>query len=107
MDPLDRITLNVGGVHYETTRTTLRARPSAYFATIPDDAEQAFIDRDGYIFSYILSYLRNGRIVFDVTDPVLSELLQLEADFFGMPRLSAAIARAACAQGSGDPGERQ
>mmetsp|Transcript_62096 Transcript_62096/g.111821 ORF Transcript_62096/g.111821 Transcript_62096/m.111821 type:complete len:900 (+) Transcript_62096:83-2782(+) len=60
-----KITLNVGGVRFATTRTTvmLRAGGSVLEEIIAgplDDDGEYFIDRDGQLFFHILSYLRDG-----------------------------------------------
>ncbi|TMS32208.1 hypothetical protein L596_000082 [Steinernema carpocapsae] len=74
------VRLNVGGSLYTTCRKTLlkdpnsifpqllaggdensAARHEAYFAVLNDGT--LFIDRDGPLFTYVLDYLRSGRLV--------------------------------------------
>ncbi len=62
------IDLNVGGVKYTTSKTTLsKYEDSMLYRMIctqlenKKDAEQRiFIDRDGQLFRYILNFLRDG-----------------------------------------------
>ena len=64
------ITLNVGGVKYQTTKTTLCSHAESIFAKIfggtfslkPSDDGSYFIDRNGKYFDHILDYLRNNRL---------------------------------------------
>ena len=52
----DRITLDVGGRHFATTRQTLLSVPNSIFHNmINDDNDHYFIDRDGGHFRYILN----------------------------------------------------
>jgi hypothetical protein len=79
-----RVTLNVGGVLYATSRTTLTRYPNSMFAAMfsgrfnndhvdacedsaPDTPSTGtnpayFIDRDGALFSHVLNYLRTGTL---------------------------------------------
>ena len=58
----DRITLDVGGRHFATTRATLLSTPDTLFQDIiTPDRNHFFIDRDGAHFRFILNYLRWGR----------------------------------------------
>ena len=55
----ERITLDVGGRHFATTRSTLKKMPNSLFDQILRDGKQNyFIDRDGGHFRYTLNYLR-------------------------------------------------
>jgi hypothetical protein len=60
------VKLSVGGIRYETTRSTLIADENSMLATMfsgrwmlpkTDDGYQ-LIDRDGSVFGYILNHLR-------------------------------------------------
>ncbi|CAG8721384.1 1386_t:CDS:2, partial [Racocetra persica] len=67
----ERIILNVGGVKYETYRSTLIAYPTTLLGTMFADRNKEllspvngehFIDRDGQLFRYILQFYRTGKI---------------------------------------------
>ncbi|CAG8454434.1 4262_t:CDS:2 [Acaulospora morrowiae] len=68
----ERIVLNVGGIRYETFRSTLVAYPETLLGTMfaernkemlhPTNGNEYFFDRDGYLFRYILQYYRTGKI---------------------------------------------
>ncbi|XP_031625520.1 BTB/POZ domain-containing protein KCTD12-like [Contarinia nasturtii] len=70
------IELNVGGVHYTTTRKTLTSDKNSRLAELFDENNQSsssfmkdakgryFIDRDGDTFRFILDYLRDDVIQF-------------------------------------------
>ena len=63
------IDLNVGGTYYSTTLDTLRSDPdsmlcamfSGRVGVLTDKDHRYFIDRDGNLFRYVLSFLRFGR----------------------------------------------
>ncbi|CAG8690010.1 11537_t:CDS:2 [Rhizophagus irregularis] len=69
----ERIVLNVGGVKYETYRSTLTAHPKTFLGTMfhprnqamlhPVNGNEYFIDRNGHAFHYIMEYYRTGNIV--------------------------------------------
>ncbi|RIA91422.1 hypothetical protein C1645_767613 [Glomus cerebriforme] len=68
----DRIILNVGGIKYETFRSTLTAYPDTLLGTMfsnrnkdmmhPTNGNEYFFDRDGYLFRYVLQYYRTGKV---------------------------------------------
>lgn len=96
-----RIYLNVGGTKFETSVPTLQADPSSLLShmVMPsspmkpysvDNIYSYFVDRDPKLFSFILSYLRNG------ADLPMSQLpkdlqllksIQMEAEFFNLRHL--------------------
>ena len=86
------IYLNVGGVYYATSRTTL-AMGGSFFSALESnleaDAWEVFIDRDPTHFRYVLNWLRGVRVVPE-DDQSLQELLW-EADFYGLTDLRTAI----------------
>lgn len=68
-------------------------RPSGFFYSLlsenePEEGERTFIDRDGFLFSYVLLYLRTGD--FSIEDHHLGNLKR-EADFYQLPNMSAKI----------------
>lgn len=98
------VELNVGGVHFSTTRTTLIGRAvephgtmlSAMFSRAPtslpsrlDRAGRVFIDRDGARFGCLLNYLRSGALT--GADAAMLDGLREEAAFFGLLRLVGAL----------------
>lgn len=80
---MSRCVIDVGGVHYETTDATRQRSPTLTATHIGPDGVY-FVDRDGLLFSYILQYLRIGRVICHY-DPVLFELLRIEAGYYGLP----------------------
>jgi hypothetical protein len=62
MDPSRRIRLNVGGRIFETTVKTLTCFPDSYFAIMLSGRwaveDTIWLDRDGDVFSHVLSFLR-------------------------------------------------
>jgi hypothetical protein len=73
MNSESRIIVNVGGVKYETFRSTLTAYPETFLGAmfhdrnssmlLPTNGNEYFIDRNGEIFKYILEFYRNGEIL--------------------------------------------
>jgi len=85
-----KVKLNIGGIRYETSVTTLAKDGTSMLAAMfsglyplsPDaDDGSIFIDRDGTHFRYILNYLRDGTFNPPQETPILRELLQ-EAEFY-------------------------
>ena len=62
----DRVVLNVGGIKYETYRSTLLKYPKTLLGTMfnsrnqdllkPENENEYFFDRNGYAFHYILEF---------------------------------------------------
>ncbi|XP_075887238.1 BTB/POZ domain-containing protein KCTD12.1 [Nelusetta ayraudi] len=85
------VELNVGGQVYVTRHKTLVAVPDSLLWTmfskkspreLPRDSKgRFFLDRDGFLFRYILDYLRDLNLVLPDYFPEKSRL-QREADFF-------------------------
>ena len=72
-----RVKLNVGGVKYETTLTTLTADGddsvlgsmfSGRHELHPDEDGEVFIDRDGKHFGHILNVLRDSSVAVNIND---------------------------------------
>ncbi|CAD5112514.1 DgyrCDS1727 [Dimorphilus gyrociliatus] len=94
----DWITLNVGGVKFMTTRTTLASRePESMFGCMfqhdrpftwkstTDDSNAFLIDRSPKYFEPILNYLRHGQLIFD--DGLSIEGVLEEARFYNIVSL--------------------
>ncbi|RHZ88201.1 hypothetical protein Glove_25g51 [Diversispora epigaea] len=101
----DRIVLNVGGIKYETYRSTLTAYPDTLLGTmfqernksllVPTNENEYFFDRDGLIFRYIIQFYRTGEIfwaeetnfIYEPTQNVYVNRreLELELDYFQVP----------------------
>ncbi|XP_053166801.1 BTB/POZ domain-containing protein KCTD12 isoform X2 [Hemicordylus capensis] len=108
------VELNVGGQVYVTRRgTVLSVRGSLLWrmfsqqeaAELPRDSKgRFFLDRDGFLFRYILDYLRDQELVLPERFPERSRL-QKEAEYFQLPdlvrRLAASSTAAATARFSG------
>ncbi|CAB4415948.1 unnamed protein product [Rhizophagus irregularis] len=73
--PEERIILNVGGIKYETYRSTLIAHPDTLLGTMfqernrslrnPNENGEYFFDRNSKAFHYIMEYYRTGQILWD------------------------------------------
>ena len=76
----DRITLDVGGRHFATTRGTLMNDGNSKLYTIAKEGKKHyFIDRDGAHFRYILNFLReNCNLSMDVLPRENRYLLELK-----------------------------
>ena len=94
-----RIVLDVGGMHFSTSRSTLTKYPESMLGimfsgrhdleTMQCKDGSFFIDRDGTHFRHVLNYLRDGEEVveyFPKSLDVLSELLR-EAKFYQLEGL--------------------
>jgi hypothetical protein len=91
------IGLNVGGMLYATTLTTLTQDPQSMLARmfsgnigLTQDANgNYFIDRDGTYFRYILNYLRDGALSY--YPPEIHDELLAEAKYYQIQSLIACL----------------
>ncbi|XP_061743511.1 BTB/POZ domain-containing protein KCTD12-like [Nerophis ophidion] len=93
----DIVELNVGGQVYVTRLDTLTAVPDSLLwakfsqsspEDLPKDSKgRFFFDRDGFLFRYILDYLRDSELFLPEFFKERRRL-QKEADFFRLPELS-------------------
>ena len=92
----DIVELNVGGVFYTTSLSTLRREGESLLGQIfngsskvkvqKDAKGKYFIDRDGVLFRYVLDYLRNQKIVLPENFHE-KERLKQEAEHYQIPNL--------------------
>ena len=96
------LSINVGGVVYTTTRSTLAKYPDSmlgtmfngkYVPTNCDNQGNYFIDRDGYMFRHVLNFLRSGRLCLPQGFKDF-DLLEAEADFYQIAPMISAIQEA-------------
>jgi len=89
------IELNVGGVFYATTLSTITSEPNSLLARTfstpgksmtKDTKGRFFIDRDGVLFRYVLDYLRNKVLTLPDSFHEYRRLKQ-EAVFYELPGL--------------------
>lgn len=106
------VELNVGGVFYTTTMTTLTKERESNLASIfteksssleRDAKGKYFLDRDGVLFRYVLDFLRNQALVLPEGFRERERLRQ-EAMFYGLPGLDKAITEHSYSSGSGKRG---
>ncbi|CAG8628966.1 1646_t:CDS:2 [Ambispora leptoticha] len=94
----ERIVLNVGGIMYETYRSTLTRYPDSFLGRMfhernrdmlhPTNGNEHFIDRNGLAFRFILEYYRTGKILWQENNNnggVTRRELEEELDFFQIP----------------------
>ncbi|XP_076657941.1 BTB/POZ domain-containing protein Ktl [Halictus rubicundus] len=92
------VELNVGGIFYTTTLTTLTRESNSHLAALfsgkvpveKDAKGRYFLDRDGVLFRYVLDFLRNQALVLPEGFRE-KERLKQEANFYGLPGLERAI----------------
>ncbi|XP_066515302.1 BTB/POZ domain-containing protein KCTD12.2 [Hoplias malabaricus] len=95
------VELNVGGQVYVTRRSTLLSVPDSLLGRMFGQQEPAelstdskgrfFLDRDGFLFRYILDYLRDGKLV--LPDYFRERAgLRREAEFFELRELARRLA---------------
>lgn len=90
-----RVKLDVGGVHFTTSLTTLMTEPDSMLAAMfsgrheleKDDDGRVFIDRDGELFKYVLQYLREGELDRFQLPSGVKQRLKREAAFYCLPKL--------------------
>ncbi|XP_042165083.1 BTB/POZ domain-containing protein KCTD16 [Oncorhynchus tshawytscha] len=94
----DVVELNVGGQVYYTRHATLVSTPNSLLGKIFSPKKDAtndlardpkgryFIDRDGFLFRYVLDYLRDKQVVLPDHFPEKGRLRK-EAEYFQLPDL--------------------
>ncbi|XP_030622259.1 BTB/POZ domain-containing protein KCTD16a [Chanos chanos] len=94
----DVIELNVGGQVYYTRHATLTSVPNSLLGKIFSSKKDSsndlardmrgryFIDRDGFLFRYVLDYLRDKHVVLPDHFPEKGRLKR-EAEYFQLPEL--------------------
>uniref|UniRef100_G3SXK2 Potassium channel tetramerization domain containing 8 n=1 Tax=Loxodonta africana TaxID=9785 RepID=G3SXK2_LOXAF len=87
------VELNVGGQVYVTKHSTLLSVPDSTLASmfspsrLPRDSRaRFFIDRDGFLFRYVLDYLRDKQLALPEHFPEKERLLR-EAEYFQLTDL--------------------
>nr|XP_040031018.1 BTB/POZ domain-containing protein KCTD16-like [Gasterosteus aculeatus aculeatus] len=97
--PSDVIELNVGGQVYYTRHATLSSFPNSLLGKLfsnrkgssndlsRDFRGRYFIDRDGFLFRYVLDYLRDKQVVLPDHFPERGRLKR-EAEYFQLPDLT-------------------
>eukprot|EP00112_Aurelia_sp_Birch-Aquarium-sp1_P025510 Seg851.1 transcript_id=Seg851.1/GoldUCD/mRNA.D3Y31 product="FH protein interacting protein FIP2" protein_id=Seg851.1/GoldUCD/D3Y31 len=97
-NPDESVKLNVGGVIFQTSHSTLLKEPGSVLAAIVTGGYEVakhkdgcyFIDRDATRFKHILNYLRDGEIPTKVVKE-MGEGLHAEAKFFGIRSLASVL----------------
>ncbi|KAM9795026.1 BTB/POZ domain-containing protein KCTD16-like [Neosynchiropus ocellatus] len=96
--PSDVLELNVGGQVYYTRHATLASFPNSLLGKLFSNKKGSsndlsrdlrgryFIDRDGFLFRYVLDYLRDKQVVLPDHFPERGRL-QREAEYFQLPEL--------------------
>eukprot|EP01114_Cavostelium_apophysatum_P013813 TRINITY_DN3434_c0_g1_i1.p1 TRINITY_DN3434_c0_g1~~TRINITY_DN3434_c0_g1_i1.p1 ORF type:complete len:326 (+),score=52.32 TRINITY_DN3434_c0_g1_i1:40-1017(+) len=87
----DKVKFNVGGTHFTTTVSTLELAEPSFFTSIvskrhnlkPEEDGSIFIDRNPTYFSYILDYLRTGKLLIPKKDHIREAVL-IEAEFYNL-----------------------
>ncbi|KAI9554124.1 hypothetical protein GHT06_019396 [Daphnia sinensis] len=104
------VELNVGGVHYTTTLSTLTRDPDSLLGQMfsgrwrsgqqpvlmRDSKGKYFIDRDGVLFRYTLDFLRNQKLTLPENFHECERLKQ-EADYFQMAEMRTTLLAATSA----------
>lgn len=89
MDGENRIILNVGGIRYETYKTTLKkiaatrlSRLTEALANYDPVLNEYFFDRHPGVFAQILNYYRTGKLHYPTN--VCGPLFEEELEFWGL-----------------------
>lgn len=91
MSKVETVKFNVGGQHYEVSRSFLSLHPNTMLAKSAseqwqrDPNKEIFIDRNGIIFSFVLDYLRDGKV--DLPCTVRKEAVMRELVYYGVENI--------------------
>ncbi|KAF4682368.1 Serine/threonine-protein phosphatase 2A activator [Perkinsus olseni] len=87
------VSFNVGGRIFQLAKSTLDKYPSTVLAVTVSDrwtngdvTSPIFLDRNPEAFAFVLDWYRNGRIVLPRNCPVSKAAVQMEIEYFGLPR---------------------
>jgi hypothetical protein len=86
----NRITLDIGGTKFATSKNTLLAFPNSYLAVMfsgvrdikAEEDGSFFIDRDPYVFRHILNFMRGHNFNLDRLTSQECEALEEDAEFY-------------------------
>nr|CAG8435807.1 11891_t:CDS:2 [Entrophospora candida]CAG8437867.1 12130_t:CDS:2 [Entrophospora candida] len=91
----EKVVLNIGGVKYETYRSTLEAYPDTFLGRMfqysnqellnPKNGNEYFFDRSGQLFHYIMQFYRTGKVYIDDQEASISKEIEIELDYFQIP----------------------
>jgi len=95
------IHLDIGGIKFSTSRSTLLADPNSMLAAMFGERHKInpafmnsdgtyFIDRDGTYFRYILNYLRDGEVDFPDDIHICKQILR-EAQYYSVQNLESLL----------------
>jgi len=86
---LEKITLDIGGQKFATSKTTLLSHKGSFFDAMltsgkwkPDTKGRYFIDRNPELFPVILDYLRTGKVTLKRYNYDVKDDLKTELDFY-------------------------
>ncbi|XP_032993475.1 BTB/POZ domain-containing protein KCTD16-like [Lacerta agilis] len=108
------VELNVGGQVYLTRHSTLLSVPNSLLWEMftpngaqplaRDSKNRVFVDRDGFLFRYILDYMRDRCLVLPENFPERGRLRR-EAEYFQLPELARTLAPETSWQDSDEEGQ--
>ena len=85
----NRVTLNVGGIRFETYKSTLRKIPATRLSKLTEALanydpllNEFFFDRHPGVFAQILNYYRTGKLHYPTN--VCGPLFEEELEFWGL-----------------------
>jgi hypothetical protein len=89
---IEKVYLNVGGVKYTTTVSTLLSDPTSLFNKILTSKEidlndEIYIERRGDLFTILLEYFRTGKFNYKLYNKKKLLEIKEEADFFNIEKI--------------------
>lgn len=84
----EKVTFNVGGIKYQTMRSTIMARDHTFLAMLlsRNPSNEIFIDQDGKLFRHIMFWYRFGLLPDYVAAGVPSDLWDAYVEYFALAK---------------------
>ena len=90
--PSATVVFNIGGTHYEVSKSLLSQHPDTMLARLASDEWQEgkvdyqpmFVERDAERFKFVLDFMRDGQVSIPATSSITKQSLLKEFEYYGV-----------------------